>query len=219
LRSERLAARGRYTRTAILLHWLVAALVLAQFAWGWAMQAIPKEPHGPRVDAFNLHKSVGLLILALMLVRLAGRLAHPAPPLQGLPRWQARAARATHGVLYAALFMMPLAGYLGSAWSGYPVKGFGVTLPAWAAAHPALKALMSDVHLGTSLVLAAVGVLHLAAAARHALRRDGYLTRMWPVVKARPAAGPRARRRAGRGAASTAGPRASARVARQRSRA
>ena len=71
----------RYTRTAVVLHWVVAALVLAQFAWGWFMQTIPKQPPGWRADAFNLHKSVGLLILALMLVRLGWRLSQRPPPL------------------------------------------------------------------------------------------------------------------------------------------
>jgi cytochrome b561 len=173
------AAATRYTRTAIVLHWLVAALVVAQVGWGWAMLAIAQVTQGPRADAFNFHKSVGLVILALMLVRLAWRLAHPAPPLDGLPAWQQRAARATHAVLYAALLIMPIAGYLGSAWSGYPVRWFGMTLPAWASAQPALKTLMSQVHLATSFVLLGAVLLHVAAGVRHALRRDDYFMRMW----------------------------------------
>jgi cytochrome b561 len=168
---------------AIALHWLVAVLVLAQVSFGWAMQAIPKVPQGARADAFNLHKSVGLVILALMLVRLAWRLAHPPPPLTGLPEWQRCAARANHALLYAALFVMPIAGYLGSAWSGYPVKWFGVTLPAWTAPHPGLKTLMSQVHLGTSLVLVAAILLHVAAALRHLVARDGQFARMWPSAR------------------------------------
>ena len=62
---------GQYTRTAILLHWIVAALLIVQFAWGWGMQEIPKTPPGLRAGAFNLHKSVGLVLLALTFVRLA----------------------------------------------------------------------------------------------------------------------------------------------------
>ena len=65
----------RYSRTAIALHWLIALAVIGQFAWGWWMQDIPKQPPGPRVDAFNLHKSIGLTILALMCVRVALALA------------------------------------------------------------------------------------------------------------------------------------------------
>ena len=59
----------RYTWTAIALHWLIAIVVIVQFKWGWWMQDIPKQPPGGRADAFNLHKSVGLTILALMIVR------------------------------------------------------------------------------------------------------------------------------------------------------
>ena len=98
----------RYSGTAIGLHWLIALAVVGQFAWGWWMQDIPKQPPGPRVDAFNLHKSVGLTILALMCVRLLWRWRHPAPPLPPMPRWQAGLARTTHVVLYVALFVMPL---------------------------------------------------------------------------------------------------------------
>jgi cytochrome b561 len=172
------AAALRYTRVAIGLHWLIAALVIVQFAWGWSMQAIPKQPPGLRADAFNLHKSVGLVIFSLMLVRLGWRLAHPAPPITGLPQWQRALVRATHAALYVALFVMPLAGYLGSVFSGYPVKWFGVTLPAWGWKDPFLKDLMSTVHLWTSCLLLAAFTLHVAGAAMHALARDGYLRRM-----------------------------------------
>ena len=129
----------RYTTVAVALHWLVAAVLLAQFTWGWAMQQVPKQPPGLRADAFNLHKSVGLVLLALMLVRLGWRLLHPPPPLSGLPHWQRVLASWTHRLLYASLIVQPVAGYLGSVFSGYPVKWFGVTLPAWGWSSPALK--------------------------------------------------------------------------------
>jgi cytochrome b561 len=169
----------RYTRTAIVLHWLIAAIVIGQFVWGWWMQEIPKQPPGLRADAFNFHKSIGMTIFLLMLLRLGWRLRHPPPPLPPMPAWQARLARANHRVLYAALFIMPLAGYLGSVWSGYPVKYFGIVLPSWADKHAELKDLCSVVHLVTSWVLLAAVALHVAAAAKHALiNRDGLLSRM-----------------------------------------
>lgn len=169
---------SRYTKTAVVLHWLVAAVVLGQFSWGWLMQQIPKSPPGVRADAFNLHKSIGLCLLALMLFRLGWRLAHPPPALPPMPLWQARAASITHVALYAALILMPVAGYLGSVWSGYPVKWFGITLPAWGTSIPALKEAMSTVHFVTSWVLLSLVALHAAAAMLHAVRGDGILTRM-----------------------------------------
>lgn len=172
-------APARYTRTAIALHWLIAILVVTQFAWGWWMLSIPKQPAGVRADAFNLHKSIGLTILALMMVRLAWRVTHPAPALPEMPRWQTWLARSTHVALYAALLIQPFAGYLGSVFSGYPVKYFGMTLPAWGVRHEGLKDFLSIVHLCTSFAIATLVLLHVAGAAKHALvERDGLLARM-----------------------------------------
>jgi len=144
------------------------------------MQQIPKQPPGLRADAFNLHKSVGLVLLALMLIRLGWRLLHPPPPLTGLPAWQEKLAAATHRLLYVVLFVQPITGYLGSVFSGYPVKWFGMTLPAWGWASVPIKDAMSTIHLVNSFVLLALVLLHLAGALRHALARDGYVRRMFP---------------------------------------
>lgn len=169
----------RYTRTAIALHWLVAVLVIAELAWGWWMQEIPKQPPGPRADAFNLHKSFGLVVLLLMLARVGWRVAHPPPPLPPMPAWNARLAHANHGVMYVATFVLTIGGYLGSAWSGFPVKFFGVVLPSWTAAAPALKDIASSVHLVASWALLVAVTLHVIGTAKHALvDRNGVLARM-----------------------------------------
>lgn len=174
----------RYTRVAIALHWIVAGVVVAQFAWGWWMQEIPKQPPGARAAAFNLHKSVGLVILALMLLRLGRRMGHRAPTLGALAAWQQVLARCTHVTLYAALFAMPIAGYLGSVFSGYPVKGFGATLPAWGWKDPALKELMSGIHWTVSWIIAAALTLHVTGALKHLARADEYSRRMGlPIVR------------------------------------
>jgi cytochrome b561 len=169
----------RYTRTAIALHWIIALAVAVQFTWGWTMQTIAKQPPGLRADAFNVHKSIGLTILSLMILRALWRWRHPAPPLPAMPAWQATLARANHGVIYACLFLMPLAGYLGSVFSGYPVKYFGITLPAWGWKDEAIKNAMSAAHFTVSWVLLAAVVLHVAAAVKHWLwDRDGLASRM-----------------------------------------
>jgi cytochrome b561 len=174
-----MSSSERYTRTAIALHWIIALAVIAQVTWGWVMQAIPKQPPGVRADAFNVHKSIGLTILALMVVRALWRWRHPAPPLPAMPAWQIAAARANHAVLYACLFLMPLAGYLGSVFSGYPVKYFGITLPAWGWKDEAIKSAMSTAHFAVSWVLLAAIGLHVAAAMKHWLwDRDGLAARM-----------------------------------------
>lgn len=191
----------RYSRTAIALHWLVAALVVAELAWGPWMQTIPKQPVGPRVDAFNAHKSLGILILALVLVRLGWRLAHRPPPLPPMPRWRALGARASHAILYLALVAQPLVGFMGSAASGYPVRLFGVVLPPLMDRHDALKAALSSAHAAVATVLAATIAVHVAAALWHARAGDGVIERMWPRRRGdaiRQRAAPMGRRRATR---------------------
>lgn len=169
----------RYTTVAVVLHWIVALVVIGQFALGWLMQEIPKSPPGQRAAVFNVHKSIGITILALMLVRLAWRYTHPPPALPPMPRWQAWTALANHRFLYALLIVMALAGYLGSSFSGYPVRFFGIALPSWAAKNDALKELMSNVHLVCAWLLATAVALHLAAVAKHALvDHDAILARM-----------------------------------------
>jgi cytochrome b561 len=181
-----MGSADRYTTVAIVLHWLIAAIVLGQFALGWWMQEIPKQPPGPRAEAFNLHKSIGLVVFALMLVRMGWRLGHPPPPLPAMPPWQARLAHATHILLYAVLIALPVAGYLGSVYSGYPVKFFGMALPVWGAKNAELKELMSAAHLWLGWTLALAFALHMAGVAKHTfVNRDGLLRRMSPTF-ARP---------------------------------
>ncbi len=168
----------RYTRTAVLLHWMIAALLFAEFAHGWWMQEIPKQPPGIRADAFNMHKSFGLLLLALVLFRLGWRLAHRPPVLLPVARWQAFLAKSNHVLLYAMMVAMPLSGYLGSVFSGYPIKWFGLMLPAWGWADPAIKELMSSVHLATSWILLASTSLHVAGTIKHAIAGERVMARM-----------------------------------------
>jgi cytochrome b561 len=171
----------RYTLTVITLHWTIALAVVGLAVLGWWMQVIPKEPVGPRADAYNLHKSIGLTALLLMAVRLAWRASHRPPELPPLPVWQAWAAHAVHAALYLFMFLDAMSGYLGSAVSGFPVRFFGWTLPAWAAANVNLKEACSVVHLVTSWALVTAIGLHVMATFYHQwVLHDGLLGRMWP---------------------------------------
>jgi cytochrome b561 len=170
---------ARYSTPAVVLHWTIAALVIALIALGWWMQEIPKQPPGPRADAYNVHKSFGLVALALVLALLAWRSIRKPPPLPPMPRWQARLAKAMHGLLYLLLVVVVASGYLGSAYSGYPVKLFGLTLPAWAPRHDDLKELMSTLHFWGSWLLTAALLVHAGAVLKHTfVNRDALLRRM-----------------------------------------
>jgi cytochrome b561 len=170
-----------YTRTAVVLHWLIAACVFAQISLGLWMIGIPKSPPGVRAYWFNVHKSIGITLGVLILARLLWRLAHRAPPLPGsLPAWQRIAAKVSHAGLYVCMIVMPVSGYLGSSFTKYPIKYFGYTLPHWGWDAPPLKELMSQVHYATAIVFMALIALHVAAALKHlALDRDGVFQRMW----------------------------------------
>jgi len=179
--------RQAYGPTAIALHWIVGIAVLAQFALGWWMLGVPKEPPGLRAGWFNLHKSIGLTLAAFVVIRLVWRRTHRPPPLPGdVPGWQQRLARANHALLYACMLVMPLAGYLGSSFTRYPIRYFGHTLPHWGWDWPAGKSLMSALHFSTACVLGALIALHVAGALWHLARRDGIFWRMWPRFDRQP---------------------------------
>jgi cytochrome b561 len=186
----------RYGRVAMALHWAIALLALFQIGLGWWMLGIPKSPAGLRAGWFNLHKSIGITIGLAMLARLGWRLGHVPPPLPAsVPRWEARAARLSHGLLYIALILQPLVGYLGSSFTRYPIKYFGFTLPQWGWDAPPLKQLCSNVHFALACLISALVALHIAAALRHLFHRDGVFQRMWPQRRPRRALWPAAQSR------------------------
>lgn len=174
---------ARYTATAIFLHWLIALLLLGQFAFGMLLGDIPRGTP-ERGFYVNLHKSSGILIGLLVLLRIGWRLSHAPPPLPAtMPAWQRRAARLSHAVLYLCMVLLPLSGYLASNFSRYGVKFFNVVHWApWGPDDKAWYTLFNQTHHFAALVLAIFVALHLLAVAKHMLvDRDGLLLRMWPV--------------------------------------
>ncbi|MGB2818418.1 MAG: cytochrome b [Burkholderiaceae bacterium] len=178
----------RYDRVAMALHWIIAVGVLSQIALGWWMIDIPKQPPGVRAYWFNVHKSIGITLGVLIVLRLSWRLTHRPPDLPAsAAAWQARAARASHALLYVCMLAMPLAGYFGSVFSGYPIKYFGVTLPAWGWKDEALKDLFSAMHFTAALVFMLLIAVHVLAALKHWLiDRDGVFHRMLPHGRSAP---------------------------------
>lgn len=173
----------RYGAVATALHWAVAVLAFAQIALGWWMIHLPDKT-GVQRDWFNLHKSFGITIGLLMLARLVWRLRHAPPPLPAsLPRWQAITARVNHRLLYAALLVQPIVGYVGSSFTSHPTRYFGFTLPTWGWDSPPIKAACSALHFGVACFIVALVALHIAAALSHLARRDGVFDRMSPRLR------------------------------------
>ncbi len=173
---------AKYTNTAIALHWIVAILVLGMLALGWWMIGLPKGEGSVRAYYFNLHKSIGITIGFIVLVRILWRLAHPAPAFPAaMPGWQALAARWVHIGLYVCIVMQPLSGVLSSSFSKYPIKYFGYALPRWVPESNAFKEFFSGVHYAGVIALMALVTIHLLGVLQHLVQdRGAMFRRMWP---------------------------------------
>jgi cytochrome b561 len=175
-----------YDAVAIGLHWLLAAAIVTSLGVGLTMTGLPFSPL--QLKLFNWHKWAGITILLLSALRLLWRLAHRPPPLPAdvlaaMPAWQRRAHRATHAGLYLLFFVVPLTGWAYSSARGFPVVWFGVwPLPDWVAVDkPFADAVLKPLHHACAYALAALALLHVAAALKHQwIDHDGLLRRMWP---------------------------------------
>ena len=178
----RLRNRDRWGPVSQALHWTIALLVLVMAAIGLSLDELPRSPRWFWV--YDLHKSIGLLVLALVVVRLAWRLfAGAPPPVPGLPRIQRIAAGATHWLLYLLILAMPLSGWLYDSASGLrPLRWFGqFAVPKLVAPDEALAGEFHDIHETLFTILIAVVLLHVAAALwHHVFRGDATLARMLP---------------------------------------
>ncbi|MCS6945127.1 MAG: cytochrome b [Sutterellaceae bacterium] len=183
LASVAVGSSGRYTRTAIVLHWTVAALIVVAFPLGLYMQTLEFSP--AKLRLYSYHKWIGVTVFALALLRLAWRLTHPAPPLpQHASAWQRRAAAVTHGALYALMLAIPLSGWLMSSAKGVPTVWFGVLpLPDLVGRDEVLAATLKRLHMTLNYTLAVLVAAHVAAALKHHLvDRDDVLRRMLRVA-------------------------------------
>jgi cytochrome b561 len=174
--------RDRYTATAIALHWLIALLLLGQFAFGLMLDDIPRGT--PERGLYvNLHKSSGIVIGLLIVLRIVWRLTHTPPALPAaMPAWQRHTARISHAALYLCMLALPLSGYLASNFSKHGIKFFNlVRMPPWGPDDRTLYALFNQTHRLAALLLALFVVLHVLAVVKHMLiDRDGLIWRMWP---------------------------------------
>ena len=116
---------ARYGFLAQTFHWVIAALIVAQFVLAKMQEHLPLGAR--KLGILARHKSVGMTILMLAILRLAWRLWHPAPPLpDGMRPYERWAARATHVAFYVLLFAMPLTGWMMSSAKNYSVSWFGL---------------------------------------------------------------------------------------------
>lgn len=198
------ATNQRYTAVAIVLHWAVAVAILGMIPLGWWMGDSLEDPstQAQAIAAFQLHKSIGLTVLALSLVRLGWRLTHKPPALPAhMPAWEAMAAKVTHWAFYFIIIAMPLTGWLfvSTAWSpeddralNVPTIFFGLfqvphlfgpaELPGDTRA--GLAEALENVHSKLAWGAIVLLVLHVGAALKHQfIDKDEVLTHMVPGIK------------------------------------
>lgn len=177
-------SNDRWGSVSIGLHWLSFLLVAGLGTIGLIMTDLPTSPF--KIEVYALHKSFGLTVLALSLLRVVWRLVAGAPrPVPGSPAWQNAIATITHGAMYFLLLVIPLSGWLFNSAAGFPLKWFGLfSVPRLSTYDPGLKAFARDMHETLFYVLAALVLVHAAAALYHHYRlHDRVLLRMWPWPK------------------------------------
>jgi cytochrome b561 len=169
----------RWGSISIGLHWLTALLIIGLSIVGLVMTELPNSPL--KMQVYALHKSFGLTVLALTLLRLAWRFIAGAPADLPASRLQTLAAKAVHGLMYFLLLAMPLSGWLFNSAAGFPLRWFNlVQLPKlFIGYNPVLKDLAHDLHESGFYLLAALLLVHAGAALfHHYVLKDDALKRM-----------------------------------------
>ena len=175
----------RYGAVAQSFHWLIAALIVTQFTLAYLADDLPLGAH--KLALLARHKSFGMTVLMLAILRLLWRLKNPPPQLPSdMTPLERVLARATHIAFYVLLFAMPLTGWMMSSAKNYSVSWFGLfTWPNLIAKSEGAFDLLRSTHHILSYTLFAIAVLHILAALKHHFwNKDNVLLRMLPFTKA-----------------------------------
>ena len=173
-------AGPRYTKVAIWLHWLIGLAVIANIGLAMLTEDMPRETHRAAMD---IHKALGIAVLALTVLRILWRLGHKPPPLPAAtPTWQRPLSKIVHFLFYALLILLPLSGWVWMSAADRPVNFFGlVTIPTIVAPNEGLADVMHDRHEVLGLTMLALAVIHILAALKHQfVDRTGLIGRMNP---------------------------------------
>ena len=192
---------SQYNNISIFLHWLIAAGIVFMFILGWFMDTVPKDAAksstfdlfnmglyvwelskevSPRSFYFNLHKSVGISLFALIILRILWRLTHKPPALlDSMKTWEKKLATGAHHGLYFLMVATPLAGIIMSISSKYGIHWFGIKLVG-GIDNKASRELFYEFHEIFGLLILLILFFHIAGAFKHALvDKDGTIRRMW----------------------------------------
>ena len=189
-----------YTKTAKILHWLIALSIFGMFGLGWFMADIPKdaakqtvfdifdlgifhwtvaEEISPRSFYFNVHKSFGVTIFALIIIRIVWRLTHTPPALlSSYKAVERKLATGAHRLLYLLMIILPLSGIIMAIYSKYGIKWFGMPFIGGLDNNP-MREIFKSAHEIIGLILVAIIVIHILGALKHQfIDKDETLSRM-----------------------------------------
>ena len=184
---------GSYNVVSRWLHWIIAGLILFMIFLGWRLDSHDSL----RLERVNLHKSVGILILLLSVVRIGFRVAYKAPPEPPMPKWQALAAKTLHFGFYVMMIGMPLLGWLMVSTSTRPIPFFGLEWPHIPGVPVGKTPQAHEFHeftetlhgLGAKLIIYLMVPLHVIAALVHQFKdKDTVVEHMVPGLKPEPVA-------------------------------
>ena len=177
------SAAQRYSRGAIVLHWLIAVLIMLNFAAAWVAEDMPKPE---KMQVMANHKAIGITILLLTVLRIIWRLAKKPPPLvETLKAWEAALSKVAHAAFYFLMLAIPLSGWaMSSSFSkGEGVSLFGlVTMPALPVGYDKPTAgMFHEMHEIFATLMLVLFALHVVAAIKHHfIDKDGTLRRIVP---------------------------------------
>jgi len=195
-----MSVSNRYTKTAVVLHWLIAIAIFGMFALGWYMSELPKE--GPKQMAFdlfdlgiytwqlseeatvrtfyfNLHKSIGVTLLALVIFRLLWRISHKPPALlTSYSAFERKLATGAHHLLYLLMIVLPVSGLLMTLYSKYGLKWFGLEfLPGLD--NKGLRDVFKESHEIIGIIILLIIAIHILGALKHKfIDKDTTMQRM-----------------------------------------
>ena len=168
-----------FSRSAVIIHWVLAVSTIFLFISSWWMLALPFNEY--RVFPFQLHKNIGITLVALLSILLFIRLRNKPAPIES-PAYTPRVhkmATMGHIAIYVLIFLVCISGYLSSSFSGWGTTLWWlVELPNWGWEDDELNEFFSEIHLWTCWALLGVIIMHVAGAVYHAFRRDGVIKRM-----------------------------------------
>jgi cytochrome b561 len=190
----------RYTKTAVFLHWLIAIGIFGMFALGWYMSDLPKEAPkqmaydlfnwgiytwqlteevSPRSFYFNLHKSIGITIFALIIIRLLWRFTHKPPALlSSYKAIERKLATYAHYLLYILMVALPFTGLKTAIYSKYGVKWFGMSFIA-GVDDKAVREFYKEAHEIVGIIILVIIAIHILGALKHKfIDKDDTIKRM-----------------------------------------